>query len=337
MGTPYYMSPEQAKGNRDVDHRADLYAVGVILYEAVAGEVPFNAESFNELLFKIVLEQAVPLTEKVPGTDPDFSALVQKAMAREPSERFASAADFQAALQAWLSGQPLSLDATAALGTPGFDRTQLPDAPSPLGGTQAGGRPPLGSHAGTVGGLPAGTSGGGQPRPGTMGTWSQTSGFEGASQGGSKKLFIAAAAGLLLVVGAGGLVYQQKSAAAAQAAEEARRAEESRHAEEARRVEEEAQRHATELARLEAEKVRMEAEKAKAEAELKASAERAALIQKHEEEERLADAARAAATTSTTSRPRASGAAAAPAPAPAPRPAATSSGSSGGRRIRTDL
>src|SRR6187402_1126625 len=52
MGTPYYMAPEQAKGSRDLDHRVDLYAAGVILYEAITGEVPFNADTFNELLFK---------------------------------------------------------------------------------------------------------------------------------------------------------------------------------------------------------------------------------------------------------------------------------------------
>src|SRR6478609_5085049 len=61
MGTPYYMAPEQAKGARDLDHRVDLYAAGVILYEAVTGEVPFNADTFNELLFKIVLETARPV------------------------------------------------------------------------------------------------------------------------------------------------------------------------------------------------------------------------------------------------------------------------------------
>jgi len=60
MGTPYYMSPEQAKGSKDMDHRSDLYSAGVMLYEAITGQVPFNAETFNELIFKIVLETPAP-------------------------------------------------------------------------------------------------------------------------------------------------------------------------------------------------------------------------------------------------------------------------------------
>jgi len=52
MGTPYYMSPEQARGQA-VDHRSDLYAIGVVAYQAVTGHVPFQAETFNELIFKI--------------------------------------------------------------------------------------------------------------------------------------------------------------------------------------------------------------------------------------------------------------------------------------------
>src|SRR6478735_8578276 len=99
MGTPYYMAPEQAKGSRDLDHRVDLYAAGVILYEAVTGEVPFNADTFNELLFKIVLEAAKPVEQVVPGLDPNFAALINKAMAREPSARFQSAQEFQLALE----------------------------------------------------------------------------------------------------------------------------------------------------------------------------------------------------------------------------------------------
>jgi serine/threonine protein kinase len=109
MGTPYYMAPEQAKGSRDLDHRVDLYAAGVILYEALTGQVPFSADTFNELLFKIVLEEPKPLAQVDPSIDPAFAAIVTKAMARDPANRFQTAVEFQQALGAWASGQGATL------------------------------------------------------------------------------------------------------------------------------------------------------------------------------------------------------------------------------------
>jgi eukaryotic-like serine/threonine-protein kinase len=101
LGTPYYLSPEQARGQRDIDHRSDLYAVGVIMYESVTGRVPFNAENFNDLLFKIALESPRPLAE-VMQIDPVFSAIVQRAMGRQREERYQSAREMQVALAQWL-------------------------------------------------------------------------------------------------------------------------------------------------------------------------------------------------------------------------------------------
>jgi len=101
MGTPYYMSPEQAKGGKNMDHRADLYSAGVILYECATGVVPFNAETFNELLFKIVLESPPPVEERVPTIDRDFAAIVRKSMERDPDERYETAAEFRAAVLKW--------------------------------------------------------------------------------------------------------------------------------------------------------------------------------------------------------------------------------------------
>jgi serine/threonine-protein kinase len=100
MGTPYYMSPEQAKGSGGVDHRSDLYAIGVILYEAVTGEVPFTGNTFNELMFKIVLSEPRPLQQVIPNLDPRFTELVTRAMAREPAHRFSSAEEMIQALDA---------------------------------------------------------------------------------------------------------------------------------------------------------------------------------------------------------------------------------------------
>jgi hypothetical protein len=138
MGTPYYMAPEQAKGSREVDHRVDLYAIGVILYEALAGQVPFLADTFNELLFKIVLEQPPPLVQLAPDLDPSFEQIVIKAMAREPGERFQTALELQQALDEWAARTGHSAHSTGAYPASaigGAPTTRTPVEATPLAAT----------------------------------------------------------------------------------------------------------------------------------------------------------------------------------------------------------
>src|SRR5262249_4344843 len=84
-----------ARGSSTIDQRTDIYAIGVLLYQTTTGQVPYQAETFNELLFKIVLEVATPPQVYVPDLDPEFAAIIQKAMAREPDQRFQSCAQFR--------------------------------------------------------------------------------------------------------------------------------------------------------------------------------------------------------------------------------------------------
>jgi serine/threonine-protein kinase len=87
LGTPFYMSPEQGFGEKDVDHRADIWSLGVILYECLAGVRPTQAENIGQI-FKIVVTDAIqPLATRMPGLPEDVTALVSKMLQRDRSRR----------------------------------------------------------------------------------------------------------------------------------------------------------------------------------------------------------------------------------------------------------
>ena len=125
LGTPAYMAPEQARG-ANVDHRSDLYAVGCMMYEALTGKPPFEAENYNALLFEIQRAVPTPIEVLRPDIDPALAAVVSRAMAKNPSERFQTADAMEAALARW--GTPNSVRNAPA------SRSSSPgsDAPSAL-------------------------------------------------------------------------------------------------------------------------------------------------------------------------------------------------------------
>jgi tRNA A-37 threonylcarbamoyl transferase component Bud32 len=125
MGTPYYMSPEQVRGAKDVDERGDVYAFGVILYEMLSGQRPFDAETYNQLILKIATENPAPLLELQPQLDRRLAAVVEKAMAREPSARFACIEDLAVALEPFAAGM-LFRASTVRLQTPAANSGERP-------------------------------------------------------------------------------------------------------------------------------------------------------------------------------------------------------------------
>ncbi|HMF44321.1 MAG TPA: serine/threonine-protein kinase [Polyangia bacterium] len=98
MGTPLYMSPEQCKGAGVLDHRTDIYSLGVILFEMLSGRPPFNAEGVGELFAKHMLEEPPQITEFAPNAPPHMAAAIMKALAKDPAARFQSMDDFRKAI-----------------------------------------------------------------------------------------------------------------------------------------------------------------------------------------------------------------------------------------------
>ncbi len=107
IGTAQYLSPEQARGER-VDSRSDLYSTGCLLYELLTGRPPFTGDSPVAIAYQHVRENPVPPSRVDPDVPPWADAIVLKAMAKSPADRYQTAADMRADLQRAASGMPVA-------------------------------------------------------------------------------------------------------------------------------------------------------------------------------------------------------------------------------------
>jgi serine/threonine-protein kinase len=98
LGTPHYMSPEQAMGEREIGPRSDVYALGAVTYEMLAGDPPFLGSTAQAIVAKVITEKPPPLTAARDTVPPAAAAAIHQALAKLPADRFASAAEFAAAL-----------------------------------------------------------------------------------------------------------------------------------------------------------------------------------------------------------------------------------------------
>ena len=99
IGTPHYMSPEQAMGDRALDGRSDVYSLGAVLYEMLVGDPPHTGSTAQAIIAKIVTEEPSRLERSRPSTPPHVAAATHKALAKLPADRFRSAAEFSDALE----------------------------------------------------------------------------------------------------------------------------------------------------------------------------------------------------------------------------------------------
>ncbi|MEP6745047.1 MAG: protein kinase, partial [Gemmatimonadota bacterium] len=98
LGTPHYMSPEQATAEKEITGRSDIYSLGSVLYEMLAGEPPHIGHSAQQIIMKIIAEEVQPVTKHRKAVPPNVAAAVAKSLERLPADRFATAKEFADAL-----------------------------------------------------------------------------------------------------------------------------------------------------------------------------------------------------------------------------------------------
>ena len=99
IGTPHYMSPEQAAGDREIDGRSDIYSLGVVGYQMLAGELPFSAPTVPGILLKQITEQAPNLKDRTPTCPDDLASCVMRSLEKEPEARWPTADALRRALE----------------------------------------------------------------------------------------------------------------------------------------------------------------------------------------------------------------------------------------------
>jgi serine/threonine protein kinase len=127
LGSPLYMSPEQLRSSKNVDPRADIWAMGVILYELITGTLPYMADNLGELFAAILEDAPVPPRQRDPSLSPALEQIILRCLSRKPEDRFQSAMELAHALQPFLQPQrpltnpPISSAAmTQGMGPPAF-------------------------------------------------------------------------------------------------------------------------------------------------------------------------------------------------------------------------
>ena len=101
LGTPAFLAPELLTGEPGFDGRADIYSLGVVLYEVLAGKVPFCGETSTAVMYAHVHRQPPPPSGIVPSIPALLEAVVLRALHKDPAQRFSSGAEFIAALRPW--------------------------------------------------------------------------------------------------------------------------------------------------------------------------------------------------------------------------------------------
>ncbi len=152
VGTPAYMAPEQGLGDIG-DERSDLYSVGIMLYQMATGKLPYDAETPVATILKHLNEPIPDITQIAPALPESVVTLILRAMAKDPDDRYQSANEMLAALDAVINGQPLPpIGATKNLETPAIaPRDTSPKRPTNGG---AAGAPPAGTSGGDTVVLP---------------------------------------------------------------------------------------------------------------------------------------------------------------------------------------
>lgn len=117
LGTPLYMSPEQARGDDELDHRIDIYALGVIMYELATGEVPFHGNNYLSVISQVLNDDPVMPRERRPELSEELEAVILRAMAKDCDDRYADAAALLQDVNALLS-DPLRTTARARISAP---------------------------------------------------------------------------------------------------------------------------------------------------------------------------------------------------------------------------
>jgi len=119
MGTPSYMSPEQASGSPDITTATDIYSLGAILYEILTGRPPFKGATPMETVMQVVSENPQS-PSSLGATDKELESICLKCLSKEPSDRYSSAGELSADLNRWINGEPVSVRAQSVLTTTRF-------------------------------------------------------------------------------------------------------------------------------------------------------------------------------------------------------------------------